>query len=178
MTITASAKQWTATQERDNLKLIPPLADEFSLYGGADTVERARKWALDGHYLLATGIPACAHGLYLMASCPDCCTCRNHFPQLDHANVWIPASPNYSERPFLLSHPYAATVSTETRMYATAHGLGITEEPWRFDSWYGSGTIPVRMTIPGNWPLWPIEAKALVLLSTQPVSWPDSEAEA
>src|ERR1700722_12372250 len=105
--VTRGAGQWTARQDRDNLVLIPPLAEEFSVHGGASTTARARTWALNGRCLLAEGVPACAHGLYLLASCPGPGTCRTNFRQLDHANVWVP-SPGQedTQRPFLLSHPY------------------------------------------------------------------------
>lgn len=43
---TPAVQQWTAKQDRDNLRLIPPLAEEFEVYGGKGTVERARRWAL------------------------------------------------------------------------------------------------------------------------------------
>lgn len=172
-----TAQQWACKQDRDNLQLVPPLAEEFQVYGGKDTVERARKWALDGHYLLATGVPACAHGLYLLASCPDNSCCRNHFRQLDHVNIWIPAGSVFSQRPFLLAHPYASEISDDTRRYAEAHGLGVMSYPEFGDGWYGHGTIPIRLSLPQNWPVWPIEEKAAVLLDTQPVAWPDDDEE-
>jgi hypothetical protein len=165
--------QWTAKQDRDNLSLIPPLAEEFTLYGGDEIVARARKWALDHHFLLADGIPACAHGLYLLSSCPKLSTCRNSCRQLDHARIWVPASHSFDDRPFLLVHPYANEIATETQFYANAHGLDVGSYREFGDSWYGSGTIPIRLTIPANWPVWPIEAKAAILLDTQPVAWPD-----
>lgn len=31
------------------------------------------------------------------------------------------------------------------------------------------------MTIPQNWPLWPLERDAVLLLHTQPVDWPEDE---
>jgi hypothetical protein len=171
-------EQWTATpQYRHNLRLIPPLAEEFSVYGGKDTVERARAWALDGHYLLADGIPKCAHGLYLLDSCPGS-TCRSRFPQLDHASVWVPTGPTAEVRPFLLSHPYAKTISDDTSTYAKAHGLTARSYPEFGDGWYGGGTIPVRFTMPAHYPFWPIEAETLTLLATQPVAWPDDDEEA
>jgi hypothetical protein len=168
-------QQSPATQHRHDLQLIPPLAEEFSVYGGPDTIARARSWALRGRYLLADGIPKCAHGLYLMADCPA--GCYGRFRQLDHVNVWVPGDPAEDGRAFLLSHPYSAAIDAETSAYAEAHGLTVASEPYYGDDWYGSGTIPVRMTLPANWPLWPIEAAALTLLATQPVAWPDDEEE-
>ena len=71
MTDSASITQHTARQvPQANLELTPPLAEEFSPYGGPDTVARARRWALDRRYLLADGVPTCAHGLYLMPKLP------------------------------------------------------------------------------------------------------------
>jgi len=171
MTASKPVLQWTATQHRDELKLIPPLAAEFTLCGSAGTVERARRWALDGRLLLADGVPACAHGLYLMASCPKG-TCTTSFRQLDHARIWVATAEG--DRPFLLSHPYSAEISTETRQYAKAHGLDIAPgNP--ADDWYGHGTTPIVMTLPDNWPAWPIEEKTAILLATQPVAWPDND---
>ena len=169
-----ATRQWSCKQDRDNLTLVPPLAEEFQVYGGKDTVERARQWALDGRYLLADGVPACAHGLYLLASCPGAGTCRSNFRQLDHASVWVPAE--VSDRPFLLCHPYASSVEDETLLYARAHGLQTGSYPEFGDGWYGTGALPVRLTISPSWPVWPIERKAAVLLSTQPVTWPGDEA--
>lgn len=165
--------QGTARQDRDDLVLVPPLADEFSVSGGLATTERARAWALDHHYLLADGIPACAHGLYLLGSCPGASTCRNNFPQLDHVSIWVGA--DLTDRPFLLAHPYAEDVTDETHAYARAHGLDVGGFPEFGDDWYGHGTIPVRLTITENWPLWPIEAKVAIMLSTHPVTWHDGD---
>lgn len=175
---TPPVQQWTAKQDRDNLRLIPPLAEEFEVYGGKETVERARRWALDGRYVLADGVSSCAHGLYLLASCPGLGTCRNHFRQLDHVSVWAPApADDEHRRPFLLFHPYASEISEDTRRYAEAHGLDIGSFPELGDAWYGHDTVPIRLTIPQNWPVWPIEAKAAVLFSTQPVAWPEDDGQ-
>jgi hypothetical protein len=172
-------QQWTATQHRDDLRLIPPLAEEFALLG-TDLAERARRWALEWRYLLAADVPACAHGLYLMPSCPGPGTCRSDFGQLDHARIWVPDPGEGGGRPFLLAHPYAKEVTEATRIYARAHGLVLGNgnrgpEDYPGDDWYGHGTLPIRMTIPPNWPLWPIEAAAVILLHTQPVAWPDAD---
>jgi len=174
----AAVQQWMAKQDRDDLRLIPPLAEEFEVYGGTEIVERARRWALSGRYVLAEGVPACAHGLYLLASCPGLSTCRNHFRQLDHVSLWVPAPGSGEQRrPFLLSHPYSSEISDDTRRYAEAHGLDIGSFPEFGDDWYGHRTIPIRLTIPENWPVWPIEAKAAVLFSTQPVAWPEDAGQ-
>jgi len=39
--------------------------------------------------------------------------------------------------------------------------------------WYNDRALPIRLTIPDNWPLWPIERDAAVLLHTQPITWPE-----
>lgn len=164
--------QGTAVQDRDALRLIPPLAEEFT------AGQQAREWALENRYLLADGIPPCAHGLYLMASCP-LGSCRTNFRWLDHARIWVPAEETPA-RPFLLSHPYppkTGTYSPEAgqRGYARAHGLRhVTAYPG--DDWYGHGTYPVRimLPLPLSWPLWPIEHTIAVLLATQPTAWPAS----
>lgn len=77
------------------------------------------------------------------------------------------------DRPFLLSHPYSDEVAPETRVYAEAHGLMVDSADYLGDGWYGQGTLPIRMTVPEDWPLWPLEREALVLLDTQPIEWPD-----
>lgn len=164
-------EQYLARQQRHDMALVPPLADEFTVYGGPDIVWQAKAWALENRYVLITGVPRCAHGLYLMASCPHG-MCRSNFPQLDHVNLWLPTYD--CGRPFLLSHPYADEISRETRSYAAAHGLVI-EQGGLDDGWYSAGTIPVRMELPQNWPLWPIEALAAVLLATQPIAWPNHD---
>lgn len=175
-----TVQQWIARQDRDDLRLIPPLAEKFLVYGGKDIVDRARRWALDQRCVLADGVSSCAHGLYLMRSCPGLGTCRTSFRQLDHVNLWIP-SPGLStvgmERPFLLFHPYTSKIGDNTRRYAEAHGLDLGSFPEFGDDWYGHGTLPIRLTVPQNWPLWPIEAKAAVLFSTQPVAWPEDQCD-
>jgi hypothetical protein len=84
--------------------------------------------------------------------------------------VWVPAD-LAGTRPFLLSHPYSSEVSQKTRAYGEAHGLDV-GDPDLADDWFGHGTVPIRMAIPVKCPLWPIEAKALIMLATCPVSWP------
>src|SRR5215469_10080108 len=135
-----TGRQWTARQDRDNLALIPPLAEEFSLNGDSGATERARAWALNFRFLLAEGVPACAHGLYLLGSCPGG-TCRTNFPQLDHANVWVPwLGEDGTQRPFLLCHPYSTSIASQTVAYGRAHGLDISIYP-RPDGWYGHGAV-------------------------------------
>lgn len=155
------------TEEWARFELISPNSDKFRVYGGDDVVERARAWALDCHYLLVSGLPACAHGLYLMQSCPHD-RCQNEFRQLDHASLWVPDPVLY--RPFLLTHPYADTIDKETELYAAAHGLDL--DAYVHENWYGNGTIPIRLSLPSGWPVWSIEKAAIVMLVTQPVAWP------
>jgi len=152
---------------RHDLALIPPLAKEFSVYGGDGTVARARDWALDGRYLLARGIPICAHGFYLLGTCPGRCSSQDF---MDHANIWVPADLP-AERPFLLSQPYGDE-APGAFAYAEAHGLNA-QINYPGDNWYGSGTIAVRISVPEDWPMWPIEQLATVLLASQPVRWPE-----
>ncbi|MFZ1946359.1 MAG: hypothetical protein WAW06_02320, partial [bacterium] len=45
------------------------------------------------------------------------------------------------------------------------------------DDWYGYGTLPIRLTIPDNWPLWPIEREVDQMFSVRPVIWPDDEGD-
>lgn len=170
-TISEQPRQWAAAPERDDLRLIPPLAEEFFL-NGADVTDRARRWALREGYTLAAGVPSCAHGLYLLPRCPENAICRSEFPQLDHARIWVPdPSRAAGSMPFVLAHPYADEVSERTRCYAAAHGLELISGR-DDDGWYGGGTLPIRLTVPADWPVWPIYATSLVLLATQPVAWP------
>jgi hypothetical protein len=105
-----------------------------------------------------------------MASCPKG-TCLSRFRQLDHARIWVQTL----GRPFLLSHPYSSEITDQTRAYAQAHGLDLM--PGRDDDgWYGHRTLPIVMTLPDNWPVWPIETVTHVLLWTQPIAWPDDQA--
>ncbi len=164
-------KQSVMKETKPSLKLIPPLSEEFSVYGNKDVVERARAWALKYHYVLAKGVPICAHGFYMMDMCPGVGVCHR-FEQLDHVNMWVNVSEN-GARPFLLSHPYSKEVDAPTKFYASAHGLVI--DSHEDDGWYGQGTIPIRMELASGWPVWPIEAAVHTLLVTQPLEWPKNE---
>src|ERR1019366_8240276 len=48
ITVNAMSKhqQRAATHEQDELRLVPPLAEEFSVGGGGEVVARCRGWAL------------------------------------------------------------------------------------------------------------------------------------
>lgn len=180
-------RQFPARPFRVNMVLVPPLASaetaltmyedadyaDFSVYGDAETVERAREWALRNQYLRAEGVQPCAHGLYLMSPCPGDCRSAAGF---DHTSIWIPA--NLKDRPFILTAPYVTEIPDKMRAYAAAHGLRIgSDEYWGAgDDWYNPPhALAIRLTIPESWPLWPIEEEATLLLQTQPVRWPDQD---
>jgi hypothetical protein len=149
------------------------LSEEFDVYGGTDTVARARKWALEGRYLLCGGVSECAHGFYLMDSCPG--ECRK-IARLDHVNLWVPSdiSEDTDRRAFLLYHPYIKTPGEATDAYARAHGLElVTSLPG--DDWYGNGTLAIRLAIPSRPPLWPLEWDARGLLDNIGFWWVEEE---
>jgi hypothetical protein len=150
--------------------LVPPQAKEFGVYGTGEVVDRARQWALDQRLLLFKG-PAekCVHGLYRMDSCAAPEACRN--AGLDHTQIWVQHD---GRSAFLLTQPYVDKIPQALTVYARAHGLHVTSHPL-LDGWYGSSALPIRLTIPNDWPLWPIEREAVVVLHTQPVRWPDLE---
>ncbi|MEU7617253.1 hypothetical protein AB0B27_14335 [Micromonospora rifamycinica] len=150
--------------------LVPPGSDDFTVYGGSDTVKRAREWALRHQVLLYRGpAQACVHGLYRMDSCTfSACTSVG----LDHTQIWVQHD---GRGAFLLTHPYDDEVPESLRVYADMHGLRVDSYP--SDGWYGHGTLPIRLTIPDSWPLWPIERDAVLLLHTQPVTWPDDDVD-
>jgi hypothetical protein len=150
-------------------RLVPPLSDDFTVYGTPDVVGRARQWALDHQLLLFKGTAdSCVHGLYRMDMCaaPDACQKAG----LDHTQIWVEHD---ARSAFLLTQPYVDEVPQTLTTYAWAHGLQVASYP--FDGWYGHSTMPIRLTLPNNWPLWPIERDAAVVLHTQPIRWPDSE---
>ncbi|KXK59268.1 hypothetical protein AWW66_25295 [Micromonospora rosaria] len=146
--------------------LVPPGSDDFEVYGGAATVERAREWAFRHQVLLYRGPgQTCVHGLYRM----DVCTFRACTSVgMDHTQIWVQHD---GRGAFLLTHPYVDEVPERLRVYADMHGLAVDSNP--FDRWYDDHALPIRMTIPPDWPLWPIERDAVLLLHTQPVEWPE-----
>ncbi len=184
--------QFPARPHAPQLTLIPPLADPehdlsfeeppigFGVCGPKDTAGRARQWALENRYLLAEGISPCAHGLYMMG-CPSSGCSSFGF---DHTQIWVPADVP-GGRPFILTSPYTSEVPGRLRVYAEAHGLELSVDGhlrggelheerhvWE-DNWYYPGhALPIRLTVPVDWPMWPIEEQAFVLLATQPVEWP------
>lgn len=162
---------------RPVLKLIPPMSTEFTVYGGAEIVERARAWAFAGRYILVTGVPACAHGMYLMGMCPTrsapkCCQA------FDHTTLWIPdRAAHFVDRPFLLTQPYTKAIPESAAIYARAHGLDVDSLPHMGDGWYQCGTLPIRFTIPESWPVWPIEREVAPMLNACPPIWPGDTTE-
>lgn len=183
------------------LTLVPPLAGRrgteifsgdnrdpdllFGVYGDDETNERCRKWALRHHYLLATGIDACAHGLYMMECPGPGIGCRDSISQggfgFDHTSIWVPADPR-DERPFILTHPYVSEVPGRMRVYAEAHGLDLSSPLDALgdiygNDWYGTPghTLPIRFTVPDHGTVWPIEEQALALLSVYPMDWPGDD---
>ena len=148
--------------------LVPPGSEDFEVYGGADTVARAKKWAFDQQLLLYRGpAQACVHGLYRMDVCtfPACTSVG-----LDHTQIWVQHD---ARGAFILTHPYVDDIPEQLEMYAAMHGLRV--DTLRFDGWYDDTALPIRLTIPESWPLWPIERDAVVLLHTQPIEWPPAE---
>ncbi len=74
----------------------------------------------------------------------------------------------------ILAHQYDDEISSDIQSYARHHGLSGTRSSAAATSeWYGAGTIAVELRVPPEWPLWPIERAATILLVTQPVSWQD-----
>jgi hypothetical protein len=185
---------------RPDLELIHPLSREFSVYGGGDTVRRAREWALNRRYYLLDGLPACAHAFYLMR-CPNAGRC---IPHADHTQVWVPA-PDFSrfetysgaEPPFILTQPYrgslpegdeddapaaglpgqAIRLPAEVTAYAAAHGLGA--ETWISDAWYyPEHCVPVRLTPHGGgYVSFPLETETLSLMCAWRDEWPEAVPE-
>lgn len=169
-------EQYTATTAMiyPPVRLIPPLSDDFAVYGGEETVERAREWALRYHYLLTDGLPNCAHGFYGMSMCPAVGCGPDDF---DHVNMWVPAT-HRDGAPFLLSHSYLDGPIPALAGYADAHALRV-DVNWPDDRWYGHGTSSIRLTLQGtDYALWPIETYRMTLLATQPVRWPDADVMA
>ena len=171
------------------LGLIPPLSEEFSLYGGDDVTERARQWALANRFVLADGIADCAHGFYAMSMCPSISARCGGFRFMDHCHIWIP-DPVRDGSPFLLAHPYDFNEEKldEARSYAKAHGLTLKvwtqeEQPYNGSNpyfnwnWYHKNTTAIQMSMPPpeDWPVWPIERLVIILQNALPTSWPEEE---
>lgn len=167
-------RSWRQTFSPPDVRLIPPLAEEFRVTGSPEADERARRWALRHRYLLASGPYTCAHGL-LMLGCPafgSCC------PELDHTHLWVPCDEPF--RPFILTHPYTDEIPGGLRAYARAHGLNVTGpgHPWpgfrEDDRWYHQDALPIRLTASNTEVYaWPLSTAAILLLNAWPVKWPD-----
>jgi hypothetical protein len=156
-----------------SLRLVPPLHESFTVPGTAETVDRARKWALHNEVLKAENVSPCAHGLYLFSMCPGPSSCC---PTLDHTSVWVPNRSKGGDpgRPFLLTMPYTGDEAVaELGAYARAHGLDLDHAD--DDNWYGWGTAAYRMTIPPSWPAWPIDIQASTIMSMLPTRWPEGD---
>lgn len=148
--------------------LVPPGSEDFTVTGTADTVARAREWAFDHQYLLFRGpAQSCVHGLYRLDSC-SFAACSS--VGLDHTQIWVGHDACSA---FILTQPYVDEVPAELRMYAEMHGLRV--DSHSFDAWYGHGTMPIRLSLPMGWPLWPIERDAALLLHVAPVRWPEGD---
>ena len=175
--------RYTPVTSRDlgpDIRLVHPLSRKFSVYGGNDTLRRAREWALRNRYYLLDSGPVCAHAFYLMR-CPN--VGKRCLPHADHTQVWVPA-PDFSDfehrsgaaAPFILTQPYydalpdtgddddagipegsgLAALAPEygipaaIMVYAAAHG--ITAESWRRDDawYYPEHCMPIRLTADGR----------------------------
>jgi hypothetical protein len=84
---------------------------------------------------------------------------------MDHTQIWVQHD---GRGVFILTQPYVDEIPASLRTYAEMHGLRVDSYP--SDGWYGLGTLPIRLTIPDNWPLWPITRDVAVLLHAQPGS--------
>ena len=157
-----------------SIKLVPPLAKEFSIYGSPEIMERARKWALRNRLVLVEGAPTCAHGMYGLQICPTLVDCHNF--GLDHTQLWMEGDPGPDlQRPFLLTQPYVEDIPDKLRAYAGAHGLNVSSYPQ--DDWYGNGTLPIRLEVDDGTPLLPIELEVYPHLVAYPIAWPDDDEE-
>lgn len=154
-------------------QLIPPLADEFSVYGGDDVVERARSWALEDQCVLVEGVDLCAHAFYMMDMCPNTGTgCMGRWA--DHVNVWCRFDQSkFGPRaePFLLMHPYLDEIPKSVYKYAMPHGLYVSSD--EHDGWYDESAIPIRLEPKQDNIFWPLEKQLLMLYLTEPFSWPE-----
>jgi hypothetical protein len=108
-----------------------------------------------------------------MSDCPA--ECRD-LARFDHVNLWMPTTvgDDGSERAFILYHPYLKQVDERLHTYAQAHGLEVSVNQ-QGDDWYGSGTLPIRLSISHDSVLWPTERDAADLLSKASFWWIEEE---
>jgi hypothetical protein len=159
-----------------DINLIPPNdEDEFSIYGDTVVAKAAKRWALDGQYVLIKGVERCAHGLLGFNYCPaGVHRCNGEISDFDHVNVWT--NTQGIPRPFMLMAPYLKVPSSELLMYAKCHGLLVEQLPE--DNWYGKHTIPIRLSYDtSRTALGPLEEMLIVLNYVAPTRWPDEKDE-
>lgn len=189
----------TTRDLRLSVKLVHPLSQEFWVYGGDDTLRRAREWALARHYYLLDSGPRCAHVFYL-TECPNgggvgC------LPLSDHTRVWVPALDagdfNYVSRsasPFILTQPYKETlderIPADLSSYAKAHGLDVatydsasvspdpfSQLPVDYDWYYPGRCVPIRLSPLQNNTMWPLEIETTSLMFAWRDDWPEKVPE-
>lgn len=170
MSATHKLSSW---RQVGDIELIPPTAEEFSVYGSAKTIAAAKRWAIRGHYMLVRGVAPCAHGLLGLRNCPAKCTRIEDF---DHTEVWVNLE-EWRPKAFVLSAPYphTNTPSATLRSYAEHHGLRIDHFPT--DGWYGYGTIPIRLTLQEHNYLGALEEMLVLLNHCVPTKWPEESSE-
>lgn len=165
----ASLAEWIPT-----MRIVPPLHEDFSVYGNADVNRRAREWAYVNRIALVRNLPACVHGFYMMR-CPGRCSSLG---ALDHAELWVDCDsvslnrPDKIAKPFLLSHPYVKAPHRDPELvaYAQAHGVDI-EEGHFHDHWYGPTAPPVRLTSHSVHVPFPLEVALPSVLTLSPIRW-------
>ena len=150
------------------MRLVPPGSSEFKHYlnVGNGASDRAVEWATAHKFLLYVGPSMyCVHGLYRMDSCPATGACRS--VGMDHTRIWVTHD---ARGAFILTHPYVSSIPKSIAAYGAMHALSVRSLP--YDGWYNSPhTLPIRLSIPTDWPLWPICRDAAVVLHTQPIDW-------
>ena len=166
----------------DSFRLIQPGHEDFKIYGGEDVVARASAWASLHKYFLYRGPGEhCVHAFYRMHCYGAISACNNS--GMDHTNIWVPSEKG--ERPFILTHPYVQEIPEKLKSYGYAHGLVVSTNNYKWsdrfpyqDSWYASGAaLPVKLSLPQSWPLFPLEADVAALLSAMPPRWPEMKEQ-
>ena len=157
----SSISEWTPS-----MRIIPPLHEDFSVYGDAGARKRAREWAYANRYAVVSGLPKCAHAFYMM-HCPARCALR----VFDHVDLWIDCGGKYA-KPFLLAHPYMDTPHQDKDLleYARIHGLTVSRGS-AHDHWYNAKTPPVRVSPRSETVPFPIELSLPTVLTLSPIRW-------